>query len=583
MDPQFSNNILATKYGFSNLGFFIFIQRWIELFDHKTIDSYQFHVLNSHWLIKETLDTIGLIRSGTVVYANLPPLLTETRDVIINDICLQKNAQPLRGRLIDDLAKPPKADDKAGIIRLEYQLRHALSYIAPKYLEWLIADLKEAIDNDETERTNILTGELATELVNLGWSPRSLSRLVKYVCFRSHTASFSHMWRGFIQEIRAPIQRFVCYYLCKGNNISLLIDADISIKDGVDIIAEYPNLYTNISETSKYIAVESSARAQDIHSAVQDSKQYISKIQAIINYNETDITIDRSIVVIFPGGQKSQVYNIDDTTWKSTSRLDHPYFVTIDGLNKVLTNPDIDESGKAKLMNLLKQYNVSLEALSPETWFTNLWIALESFVVSGQHSSIIEHVRTLVPSVLCNTYVYHILKNFLTDCEKCGVKPICQGANISTERPNLSEVTRLMNLLRTPTESETLIGMCSGYSLLELRCKELTRAMNSNKTVSNLIQSHYNRLSWHLQRLYRVRNSLVHSSESRADLLQLTVHLNHYLRSLVAQVVYRFGSGNYKSLGELFIAFEENYLATEEVLNCKEPYENDLVLKGPLF
>lgn len=332
MDPQLSDNNLSTKYGFVKIGFFTFLQRWTELFDYKTIDSYQFHVLNSHWLIKETLDVIGLVRSGTINFANLPSLILEAKDRVISDICLQKNAPSLRGRLISNLEKNLKADDKAALMRLEYQLRHGLSSISPKYLEWLLSDIKEAIDNDELERIDSLTGILASELVNLGWSPRSLSRLVKHVCFLS-TSSFSDMWRGFAQEIKASNQTFNCYYRCWGNNIPLLVEANIPIKEGLDIISEYPNSSTHISPTSKYIHADSVARFHDLHTAVENSKRYLSKIQALISYNQTDITIDNSVVVISPGGQKCLNYNIDDTTWKSTSRFDHPYFVTIEGIN----------------------------------------------------------------------------------------------------------------------------------------------------------------------------------------------------------------------------------------------------------
>ena len=151
------------------------------------------------------------------------------------------------------------------------------------------------------------------------------------------------------------------------------------------------------------------------------------------------------------------------------------------------------------------------------------------------------------------------------DCEKCNVSPMYQNANISTTKPNLAEVTKLLILLRTPSELANLLIQCSDYSLLELRCKRLAGSLQTNKAVLNLISSHYFNLSWHLQRLYRVRNSLVHSSESKSNLLILSVHLNHYLRSLVAQVVYRFSSGNYTNLGELFAAFDDMFSWTTHV------------------
>lgn len=577
-----SDRILLAKYRFTSYGFFIFVQRWNELFNNNTIDSYQFHVLNSHWLIGETLDVIALVKDGTIHYANLPPLINEAMERIKNDICLKKHILPFWGRLISNLTKTPKADDKPSLIRLEYQLKHAKSCIYPKYLDWLLTDLKEAIDCDKLEEIDILTGQIASELVNSGWSPRSLLRLVNHVCFPAGQGSINVMWRDFLQAIATPVQTCPCYYPCKGN-ITMLSNANVVIKKGSSIILEHPYA-SAISPTTDYIYVESSSRYYDLHSAVENSKPYMSKIQALIGYNKTDISIDNSIIVLFPGVQKCVPYNIHDTSLKSTARVDHPYFITIASLNEIFNSTKIQSNDQAKLINLLKQYNLGLETLSPESAFTNLWIALESFVVNGQYKSIIEQVKKLVPSILCSTYVYHLLKNFLNDCARCGVSPEYHGVSINVSRANVHDVSKLLNVLRNPIELIKLLTLCSKYTLLHIRCTQLAKYMRSNNSVLNLMENHYNNISWHIQRLYRVRNALVHSSESAINLLPLTAHLNSYLRSIVAQVVYRLGTDNYHSLGELFSAFEDNYLAIAEILKDKTPpYENELVLKGALF
>ena len=128
------------------------------------------------------------------------------------------------------------------------------------------------------------------------------------------------------------------------------MDSDITIREGSDIISEYPQAAPHVSPTSKYMHMNSVARFNDV--AVENSKQYLSKVQALISYNAIDAVIENSLLVIFPGGQKCTMYNIKDTTWKSTSRFDHPYFVTIEGLNDVLVNSRIDEDAKVKLINL---------------------------------------------------------------------------------------------------------------------------------------------------------------------------------------------------------------------------------------
>ncbi|WP_206781153.1 hypothetical protein, partial [Bacillus thuringiensis] len=79
-------------------------------------------------------------------------------------------------------------------------------------------------------------------------------------------------------------------------------------------------------------------------------------------------------------------------------------------------------------------------------------------------------------------------------------------------------------------ETDMLKNKIHDYTLLKQRLVELSSDLSNSKTYKETISNHFNNLTWHIQRLYRVRNNLVHAAKAEKDINLLIEHLHFYLR-----------------------------------------------------
>lgn len=243
-------------------------------------------------------------------------------------------------------------------------------------------------------------------------------------------------------------------------------------------------------------------------------------------------------------------------------------------------------------MNFFRQYSLSVESLSTETKFTNLWSALESLLITGHHESNVEHIKKIVPSAVCSEYFQRLLLNFLKDCYRADVLVEYNGEKVNTSSPSIQDIKKVYSLLTDEVLVDIFKNEIEDYTLLKQRVIELSYDLSNSKTFKESISNHFNNLTWHIQRLYRVRNNLVHAARTEKDISLLIEHLHFYLRYTIKLIINKFKEYQFNSLGELFMTIEDNYYSLIAVLedNIKNSpkgninsYDSELIFKGPIF
>ncbi|PEW57166.1 hypothetical protein CN448_31885 [Bacillus cereus] len=147
----------------------VFIQKWRELLFHKTINTYQFRLRNSHSILKETKEVLEYIKSGILSAANLHDLILECRKHLEKDICFRKHFPELLSSLLNGLKVIRKNDTlKSDVLKLEYRLNYALKIISANYSDKIIIELENAISNSTFDDVEVLTELLTTELIQAG-------------------------------------------------------------------------------------------------------------------------------------------------------------------------------------------------------------------------------------------------------------------------------------------------------------------------------------------------------------------------------------------------------------------------------
>ncbi|QEL82834.1 hypothetical protein DN407_30875 (plasmid) [Bacillus sp. JAS24-2] len=591
MEAKLNNSYLAENKNIQLESQCLFIQKWRELLFQKTINTYQFRLRNSHSILKETKEVLEFIKSDVLSPANLQDLILECRKHLQKDLCLRKHFPELLKSLLKELKVIRKNETtKSDILKLEYRLNYALKIISGSYLDKIINELEYSISNSEFANVEILTEFLSTELINTGWSARSLHRLGN-VLFLNSKVAFEEKWQRFISIIKSNPGLFHCYFKLNEFNdqYTLLESVGMTVVKGEDILISFPNINDNhIDKDAFYIEEKAAAFNEDLHTAAEKSRNQLSEKQSILAYYKVDLGAFNNVILVFPSEEKSVNYEI----LKKELPLENSQLENINTIRSVLANESIDIKSRQRLMNFFRQYNLSVESLSTETKFTNLWSALESLLITGHHESNIEHIKKIVPSAVCSEYFQRLLLNFLNDCYRAGITVKYNGEIINTSSPTIEDIEKVYFLLTDEVSVEIFKSEINDYTLLKQRIIELSHDLSNSETFKESISNHFNNLTWHIQRLYRVRNNLVHAARTEKDISFLIEHLHFYLRYTIELIINKFKDFQFNSLGELFMTIEDNYYSLIAVLedNIRNSpkgqiisYDSELIFKGPIF
>lgn len=72
--------------------------------------------------------------------------------------------------------------------------------------------------------------------------------------------------------------------------------------------------------------------------------------------------------------------------------------------------------------------------------------------------------------------------------------------------------------------------------------------------------NHYNRVSWQIQRLYRIRNEIAHAAlREQTSLIVYIEHLNDYLSTYISEIVTDITEKNLDTFEEALCYIRDNY------------------------
>ncbi|MGF9977333.1 hypothetical protein [Viridibacillus arvi] len=572
MLKMMNNSILMDQYNFSTESECLFAQKWREMFLPGTINTYQFKLRNAHTILEETKDVIRMIKKQNISTANLPDLLLECKKHLEKDRCIKKYYRELLSSLLNSLK--PKFE-KNELFKLEFRINNALKSISPTYKQHLIVELQAAIEQNNLEDVEHYSELLASELVNSGWSPRSLERLVKITFMNKKDGDlFESKWLNFVEKINTQLEEFNCYFKLSKNDfdsLSIINMPDINIVKGIDIYSSLRRGKEHVQIDSYYLCETTMSHYEDMNSAIENCKSQLAGKQSILSFFHIDLERPQHLLVVFPNNIKAVNYEL-----RIESAINKTYIgVNINSTFEIMKNERLLLDDRQRLSNFFRQYDLSIHAPSLETIYSNLWSSLESLLLIGHHSSNIEHIKKTVPALLCGNYIQRLLQNFLFDCKR------------AKATFDMDDVNCIFDVLTNQEKQEEFLEYFNDYTLLKQRCLELIDVLSNSNNLKEVLTNHHNNMTWHIQRMYRVRNNLVHSATVERDIKLLIEHMHFYTRNSLHEILLKLNKYQFNSLGDLYMAVEDNYNTLIEVLTPVkgkiESYDHEIIFEGPLF
>jgi hypothetical protein len=211
------------------------------------------------------------------------------------------------------------------------------------------------------------------------------------------------------------------------------------------------------------------------------------------------------------------------------------------------SGPQDRASPNDQLMRALSSAALAGDSSNPETQLITLWSAFEALLPpptkDEKAPARIVHFNDLVVPALASNYARSKFAAFyrdLTNASRKKTKVILDG-----EFDEGSYEERLSRLLAgDEADAKALYEVVSNSPLLVNRLYNLHRFAQDPKLALRKINSHQDRLSWQIHRIYRERNQIVHSGRASPFLIPLVEHSFLYFRALSTRleaVFSRFG------------------------------------------
>lgn len=580
------NNRDIRKFGDFNDNQIFFIQRWTEILNTNTHGRYSVKYLNSHQALKEVVSVCEGIINGEIKPNDyhIKLVIEEARTVIENDQLFKKKSDPYHKIALNCLqGNGPKSTQVSKLYSIIYQLKYIIEHLKTNYLEWIIDRLRTLLlSSENTVRKKIeIFGEidslilaLVSELIGKGWSITRLYELVKKDLLKQQ--SDNNKWEKFFQEIMRNPQNYICIFRIESSPNNKLqekmIQFELDLLSGEEILGEYSDclLRSHISVKNKFY-IRQIVKACDHHSAINFAWfRIVEKLDVLRFYGYSIPEISKSPIVIGPD-ENIITRNVFVSLLLNKKKFKAPDTI-LEKIRAQLSKMEQYQINQ-KIKSLFEFNRISEESLSPQSTFLNLWIALESFVQKKEKDGGIDNVKMVVGATTSQNYIYSLVKNFIEDCQRCNLV-INQGEN------NLligqMKVQDAISILLNDNYHSIILENCDGLNnLLGYRYRELRDILIDGKHTSKVIEDHRENIKRHLQRLYRVRNAIVHSSETHYNINLFINHLSDYIESTMSEVLKRLEGENFNSLDEVFAKIRDNVDSTIEVLGSSKELDKN--------
>lgn len=560
--------------------YFLFYQVWKELTDSRTLDTYQYRIMNTLSALQELcLVIVQRLNRYHNSNHNIEECKAETLRIIKNDSVMQEFYPIIWRRLIAHLSE--KMDTEAQQRALRYQIEYCYNYIRETYIKTLVESLESDIENANERNIIVKANQVVSNCASLGWSTTVLHGLIntlngsktdteKWVDFKTRILSLQRDRYHILMPLKvrvnsAPRQS---NETAEKKVIDEIIDMGIEVKTSEEIGGLYS--YVNkIEKNQKYLVIE--VEAYDYYAA---SHMAIGKVSTILNllsfYNWIEAWNIRDISWCS--------VNVDKESFKFLKSKDlYETYDYLEGANRVFRGAKtIDgqegDSLQARLRATYSYANMGKASYAQTEKYINTWVALESLCRTDVYDNIISNVLETVPQALCLRYIYQKFRNFIEDCNRCNLKFDFSTKNILLNHPSKKKIIEeTIEVLRDSALYAELKDKCKVNNLLLMRCEEMHEIATNHDIMFSKIEKHYINVKRQLSRLYRLRNEIAHTAmNDEVLLIRYIEHLDDYLASFVSEVVVCANNKNEDSIEIVLEIIKDNYREFCAIKNAKK-------------
>ena len=556
---SFRNSILNRDYNTVSNSQCFFIQRINELLFHRTFNSYQYKLHNSKTLLYEMKEVIPLVLRGDIRPSNLTTLLNELKDSINSDPVYNVHFSKIKSDIFKFSNKHFSEGKKENILRLKYKVDFVLYKLEGEYTQLIISDLKKAIEKNEYQIISKLTTQLISEFLNNGVRTRSIFAKF-YQIFYKRPTSFEEkydLFSKFLLDKEYEIK-------CKGK---LFIEVTNYVKDQWsftpsifnknDISKLINNKKSRNVENTIYLMRDFEVYKDNIYLSISNEMERIEQEISLYSFNKNTIRLNKENIILLldetSGSEYKSIFVNDFYTSNGNKERSFLYKEYNTILNELEELGSTHTNDKDRIYSSLRNYNIGSRPNSQETTLLMLWSSLESLLKLGHYENNINHIISIVPKLLSNNYSDNLVDNFVEELSRLSI------TSLEYEGDDLKIKENIREILKDEQKKQSLKLKLEDYSLLYYRIDELSKIVSNLSHSINVIKKHRERIEWHIYRIYRLRNDLIHSAKTNQQIDHLNGHLDFYVRETLSYIVNELDTVKEIGLGGTFEDIENKF------------------------
>jgi hypothetical protein len=143
-------------------------------------------------------------------------------------------------------------------------------------------------------------------------------------------------------------------------------------------------------------------------------------------------------------------------------------------------------------------------------------------------------------------------------------------------------IASLLTTFQDEASSQALVAALQSIPLLAQRTARYVSQFRTGRKAAATLEGHQKRIYWHIRRLNRTRNRLVHSADVASPLALLSGHLQTYCHVALLEITWQLRQGMHDDLDHLLQDIADGTHMELELLKAEAgAYDPQLLLNPP--
>lgn len=195
-----------------------------------------------------------------------------------------------------------------------------------------------------------------------------------------------------------------------------------------------------------------------------------------------------------------------------------------------------------RLIGAIELLSIASASSDSRVRFANLWSSIETLCGAHEGETTLERVLSLLVPLIVSRCISRATRYLAIETQKLAslLNTANYGAGFTRSTATYVSPSEMMRTLSSPANSEPICGLLkfAQHPLLRFQLWCAWEVFHNPKSMRAMLSRVQQYLEWHIARIYRARNLLIHQGEESPFLVPLLDNLQTYLSMAVQRLIH---------------------------------------------